>query len=94
MVGKVFSVFADFVMSLGEQSTKERGLDVMERVVLVAVKASREISRISLVWALAHIVHPGDCVKLLVVIPVQSSGKLPADIHISVCCKHTNDTHK
>ena len=75
-------------MSLGEKTTEERGFDVMERLVLVAVKASRHISRISLVWALTHIVHPGDCVKLLVVVPVQTSSKLFAHIPISVCCTH------
>ncbi|XP_017238693.1 inactive protein kinase SELMODRAFT_444075 isoform X2 [Daucus carota subsp. sativus] len=58
-----------------EKTSEERGLDGMERVVLVAVKASREISRNSLVWALTHIVHPGDCVKLLVVVPVQTSSR-------------------
>ena len=74
-------MFADFRM---EKTSEERGLDGMERVVLVAVKASREISRNSLVWALTHIVHPGDCVKLLVVVPVQTSSKLSANTQISV----------
>ena len=34
------------------------------KVVVVAVKASRDISRNALVWALTHVVQPGDCIKL------------------------------
>ncbi|KAI8544581.1 hypothetical protein RHMOL_Rhmol08G0308300 [Rhododendron molle] len=48
--------------------------DVKEKV-LVAVKASKEIPKTALVWALTHVVHPGDCITLLVVIPSQSSGR-------------------
>ncbi|KAI3714586.1 hypothetical protein L6452_21543 [Arctium lappa] len=51
------------------------GLDhVGEKVVLIAVKASKEISRNALIWALAHVVQPGDCAKLLVVIPPHTSS--------------------
>ncbi|CAA6657752.1 unnamed protein product [Spirodela intermedia] len=39
-----------------------------ENVVLVAVKAEREISKTPLAWALAHVVRPGDFVTLLAVI--------------------------
>ncbi|KFK38687.1 hypothetical protein AALP_AA3G147400 [Arabis alpina] len=46
-----------------------------ENKVLVAVKASREISKTALVWALTHIVHPGDCITLLVVVTSQNSGR-------------------
>jgi hypothetical protein len=42
--------------------------------VVVAVKASKEISRTALVWALRHVVQPGDCIILLVLIPPQSTG--------------------
>ncbi|XP_015889139.2 inactive protein kinase SELMODRAFT_444075 [Ziziphus jujuba] len=45
------------------------------KVVVVAVKASKEISKAALVWALTHVVQPGDCIKLLVVIPSQTSSK-------------------
>ncbi|XP_027342221.1 inactive protein kinase SELMODRAFT_444075-like [Abrus precatorius] len=45
------------------------------RVVVVAVKASRDISKTALVWALTHVVQPGDCIKLLVVIPAHSASK-------------------
>lgn len=44
------------------------------KVVVVAVKASRDISRTALVWSLTHVVQPGDCIKLLVVIPALSSS--------------------
>lgn len=54
---------------------KDTGLKVTERVVLVAVKFSLEIQRNALVWALTHVAQPGDCVKLLVVIPSHSSSK-------------------
>lgn len=52
---------------------KEKGSDVAEKVV-VAVKASKEVPRTALVWALTHVVQPGDCITLLVVVPSQSSG--------------------
>lgn len=62
-------------MSLKQRSSKGRGLNVDERQLIVAVKASRTIPRIALVWALTHVVQPGDCLKLLVVVPVSSSSK-------------------
>ncbi|RID49267.1 hypothetical protein BRARA_H00078 [Brassica rapa] len=43
--------------------------------VLVAVKASREISKTALVWALTHIVHPGDCITLVVVVTSRNAGR-------------------
>ncbi|OAY53896.1 inactive protein kinase SELMODRAFT_444075 [Manihot esculenta] len=45
------------------------------KVVVVAVKASKEIPRRALIWALTHVVQPGDFIKLLVVIPAHSSSK-------------------
>ncbi|KAE8688431.1 Proline-rich receptor-like protein kinase PERK1 [Hibiscus syriacus] len=55
---------------------KQKGSsDLVSKVVVVAVKAAREIPRTALVWALTHVVQPGDCIKLLVVIPVHSSSK-------------------
>lgn len=54
----------------GEMGSSE----VSGKVVVVAVKASRDISKTALVWALTHVVQPGDCIKLLVVIPATSSG--------------------
>ncbi|KAK8509069.1 hypothetical protein V6N12_018158 [Hibiscus sabdariffa] len=51
------------------------GSDLVSKVVVVAVKAAREIPRTALLWALTHVVQPGDCIKLLVVIPVHSSSK-------------------
>ncbi|CAH9132226.1 unnamed protein product [Cuscuta epithymum] len=46
----------------------------MERI-MVAVKASKEIPKTALVWALTHIVQPGDCIALLVIVPSHSSGR-------------------
>ncbi|KAK1360252.1 Proline-rich receptor-like protein kinase PERK13 [Heracleum sosnowskyi] len=43
--------------------------------VVVAVKASNEVPKTALVWALTHVVQPGDCITLLVVVPSQSSGR-------------------
>ncbi|KAG5595788.1 hypothetical protein H5410_037020 [Solanum commersonii] len=53
---------------------KSGSLDVGKRVVVVAVKASREISRSAFIWALTHVVQPGDSVKLLVLIPSHTSS--------------------
>ncbi|KAJ6704338.1 hypothetical protein OIU85_030180 [Salix viminalis] len=50
------------------------GSDVAVKAV-VAVKASKEIPKTALVWALTHVVQPGDCITLLVVVPSQSSGR-------------------
>ncbi|XP_043704377.1 inactive protein kinase SELMODRAFT_444075 [Telopea speciosissima] len=62
-------------MSLQPKRGKQgKGTDVVEKVV-VAVKASKEIPRTALVWALTHVVKPGDCITLLVVVPAQSSGR-------------------
>lgn len=58
-------------LKLGKQ---EKGSDVAEKVV-VAVKASKEVPKTALVWALTHVVQPGDCITLLVVVPSQSSGR-------------------
>ncbi|XP_022754905.1 inactive protein kinase SELMODRAFT_444075-like [Durio zibethinus] len=55
---------------------KQKGTsDLVGKVVVVAVKAAREIPRTALVWALTHVVQAGDCIKLLVVIPAYSSSK-------------------
>ncbi|XP_004486812.1 inactive protein kinase SELMODRAFT_444075 isoform X2 [Cicer arietinum] len=43
--------------------------------VIVAVKASKEIPKTALVWSLTHVVQPGDCITLLVVVPSQCSGR-------------------
>lgn len=45
--------------------------------VIVAVKASGEIPKRALIWALTHVVQPGDRITLLVVLTSQvSSGML------------------
>ncbi|XP_010542441.1 PREDICTED: inactive protein kinase SELMODRAFT_444075-like [Tarenaya hassleriana] len=56
----------------GKQETQ--GPDGAEKVI-VAVKASREIPKTALVWALTHVVQPGDCITLLVVVPSHNSGR-------------------
>ncbi|XP_042502328.1 inactive protein kinase SELMODRAFT_444075-like [Macadamia integrifolia] len=57
-----------------KRGKQDKGTDVAEKVV-VAVKASKEIPRTALVWALTHVVKPGDCITLLVVVPAHSSGR-------------------
>lgn len=56
-----------------EKQEKRSGSNGTEKV-LVAVKASREISKTALVWALTHIVHPGDCITLIVVVTSHNAG--------------------
>ncbi|XP_059641206.1 inactive protein kinase SELMODRAFT_444075 [Cornus florida] len=57
-----------------KRGKQEKESDVAEKVV-VAVKATKEIPKTALVWALTHVVQPGDCITLLVVVPSQSSGR-------------------
>ncbi|MED6162868.1 hypothetical protein PIB30_074497 [Stylosanthes scabra] len=57
------------------EEEEEDEMVVIGKVVVVAVRASREISRTALVWALTHVVQPGDSIKLLVLIPLLSSSK-------------------
>ncbi|KAH6773429.1 kinase with adenine nucleotide alpha hydrolases-like domain-containing protein [Perilla frutescens var. frutescens] len=47
----------------------------MAEKVVVAVKASKEIPKTALVWALTHVVQPGDCITLLVIISSHTSGR-------------------
>ncbi|KAL8118733.1 inactive protein kinase SELMODRAFT_444075-like isoform X1 [Apium graveolens] len=53
----------------------EKGLDAAMEKVIVAVKAAKEVPKNALVWALTHVVQPGDSITLLVVLPSQSSGR-------------------
>ncbi|XP_073141310.1 inactive protein kinase SELMODRAFT_444075-like isoform X2 [Henckelia pumila] len=53
---------------------QEKSCDVAEKVV-VAVKASKEIPKTALVWALTHVVQPGDCITLVVVVSPHHSGR-------------------
>lgn len=46
-----------------------------KKVVVVSVKAYKEISKNAIVWALSNVVQPGDSIVLLVVIPNQTSGR-------------------
>ncbi|KAJ7973723.1 Protein kinase family protein [Quillaja saponaria] len=62
-------------MSQKSRSKERVSCDVAGKVVVVAVRASKEIPRTALVWALTHVVQQGDFIKLLVVIPALSPGK-------------------
>lgn len=54
---------------------KQKGVsNLVGKVVVVAVRASKEIPRTALVWALTHVAQPGDCIKLIVVVPTYSSS--------------------
>ncbi|GMH03747.1 hypothetical protein Nepgr_005586 [Nepenthes gracilis] len=53
---------------------KEKDSGASEKVV-VAVKASKDIPKAALIWALTHVVQPGGCITLLVVVPPQSPGR-------------------
>ncbi|XP_034695837.1 inactive protein kinase SELMODRAFT_444075 [Vitis riparia] len=57
-----------------KRGKQEKSSEAAEKVV-VAVKASKEIPKTALVWALTHVVQPGDCITLLVVVPAQSPGR-------------------
>ncbi|KAI9109473.1 hypothetical protein K1719_019527 [Acacia pycnantha] len=57
-----------------KRAKQEKGSEAAEKVI-VAVKASKEIPKTALVWSLTHVVQPGDCITLLVVVPSQSSGR-------------------
>ncbi|KAJ8440503.1 hypothetical protein Cgig2_022944 [Carnegiea gigantea] len=59
---------------VGKQEKGSSGSERMEKV-LVAVKASKDIPKTALVWALTHVVQPGDCITLLVVVPPPGSGR-------------------
>lgn len=58
-----------------KRGKQEKSCDSAEKVI-VAVKASKDIPKTALVWSLTHVVQPGDCITLLVVVPSQSSGNL------------------
>ncbi|OIT05247.1 PREDICTED: inactive protein kinase SELMODRAFT_444075 [Nicotiana attenuata] len=57
-----------------KKGKQDMSCDAAEKM-MVAVKASKEIPKTALVWALTHVVQPGDCITLLVVVPSQSSGR-------------------
>lgn len=52
----------------------DKGCDTVMEKVIVAVKAAKEVPKSALVWALTHVVQPGDSITLLVIVPSQSSG--------------------
>ncbi|XP_062097117.1 inactive protein kinase SELMODRAFT_444075-like [Humulus lupulus] len=54
--------------------SKRAATSVVDKVV-VAVKAERVISKAALAWALTHVVHPGDSITLLAVLPSERAGR-------------------
>ncbi|KAL1563301.1 non-specific serine/threonine protein kinase [Salvia divinorum] len=54
---------------------QKSGIGRSSAVVVVVVRAAKEISTTALTWALKNVVHPGDCVRLLVVVPIHTSSK-------------------
>lgn len=75
----------DVVMSREQKRGKQdKGSDDVQKVI-VAVKASKEIPKTALVWALTHVVQIGDCITLLVVVPSQSSGTFLLFPHFDLC---------
>ncbi|XP_057768305.1 inactive protein kinase SELMODRAFT_444075-like [Salvia miltiorrhiza] len=54
---------------------QKSGIGRSSGVVVVVVRAAKEISRTALTWALTNVVQPGDCVRLLVVIPIHTPSK-------------------
>ncbi|KAJ4717917.1 Kinase family protein [Melia azedarach] len=58
-----------------QRGKQEKGSSDAAEKVVVAVKASKEIPKTALVWALTHVVQPGDCITLLVVVPEHGSGR-------------------
>lgn len=67
-----------------KRGKQDKGSDLAEKVV-VAVKASKEIPKTAIVWALTHVVQPGDCITLLVVVPAQSSGTFLYSVCVKDC---------
>lgn len=62
-------------MSTSKQLERGKSDEVdAPRNIVVAVKASREIAKTALVWALEHVAQPGDCITLIVVVSPHNSG--------------------
>lgn len=59
----------------GKNKGGKGGLFDVSQKVVVAVKASKEISRVALVWSLTQVAQPGDCITLLVVVPAKNPGQ-------------------
>ncbi|KAL6560982.1 hypothetical protein OROHE_006159 [Orobanche hederae] len=61
-------------MSIMQKKSGRLDHAVKGNAVVVAVKACKEIPSAALKWALTNVVCPGDCVRLLVLIPSHSSS--------------------
>ncbi|GJU32208.1 inactive protein kinase-like protein [Tanacetum coccineum] len=69
---KVSEILVSKEVNMGKA---EKSSDAAAEKIVVAVKASKEIPKTALVWALTHVVQPGHCITLLVVLPAQTSGR-------------------
>ncbi|KAL4305276.1 hypothetical protein AHAS_Ahas16G0062100 [Arachis hypogaea] len=76
MIEKLFVGLLVVVVVMSREQHKrgkeEKSSDGVEKVI-VAVKASKEIPKTALVWSLTHVVQPGDCITLIVVVPSSQS---------------------
>lgn len=68
-----------------KQGKTDKGLDAPKNIV-VAVKSSKEIPKTALVWALKHVVQPGDCITLIVVVSPHNSGAFFFRFVLLCCC--------
>ncbi|XP_042389452.1 inactive protein kinase SELMODRAFT_444075-like isoform X1 [Zingiber officinale] len=64
-------------MSTSQQPKRGKTDEVLDDPtnIVVGVKASKEIQKTALVWALKHVVQPGDCITLIVVVSPHNSGR-------------------
>ncbi|KAK2406352.1 inactive protein kinase [Trifolium repens] len=60
---------------LQKRGKQEKGCDGAMKVIVAVKASSKEIPKTALVWSLTHVVQPGDCITLLVVVPSQTSGR-------------------
>lgn len=64
------------VSANSEQKMGKKDDDLVHRkIVVVAVKASQDVNRTALVWALTHVVQPSDQLTFLIVVSSRSSGR-------------------
>lgn len=68
-----FLVCDFLVLRMKHKGCREKSV-VVGKKVIVAVRASKEISNSALIWTLTHVVQPGDRIRLLVVVPSNYSS--------------------
>jgi hypothetical protein len=67
-------LFVAMSRELQKRGKQEKGCDGAMKVIVAVKASSKEIPKTALVWSLTHVVQPGDCIALLVVVPSQTSG--------------------